>query len=386
MKPKIIIFINSLSSGGAERVVSHLLWNLRDAFEIHLAMYSRIIDFKIPAEIKIFDLGQSVRENDLSVFMKMPLMAYRLQRYCKAHDIGTSVAFLNRPCYVNGLMRSLFGFKGRIVMCERTYQSTLLNSRGPLFKAISARLVKFAYKRANLVLANSYAMKADLVENFNIKTPVRAIHNPINIGYIKEKANESVNVCFSDKTFYFITVGGFRKEKNYALLVDAFFKLKQLPVQLLFVGAGPQEEYIKQKVHSLGLEEKVRFCGFDSNPYKYVLRSDCFVLSSYVEGFPNVLLEALACGKPVIATDCKSGPREILAPGTDIHHEATTNYEIAAHGILTPTHDAVLLAAAMKKIYEDVALRQSMEASAEQRARFFDLDEIIESFHVAFSG
>ena len=125
-------------------------------------------------------------------------------------------------------------------MCERTYQSTLLNSRGPIFKAISAGLVKFAYKRANLVLANSYAMKADLVENFHIKTPVRVIHNPINIGYIKEKANETVDFCFSDKIFYFITVGGFRKEKNYALLIDALFKLKQLPVQLLFVGAGPQ--------------------------------------------------------------------------------------------------------------------------------------------------
>ncbi len=385
MKPKIVIFINSLSSGGAERVVSHLLWNLKDEFEIHLVMYSKIIDFKIPPDIKILDLRQSITENDFRVFLKIPLIAYRLHRYCKKNGIQTSIAFLNRPCYVNGVMRSLFGFKGRIVMCERTYQTAILNPRDPFFRAISTKLVKFAYKRADLVLANSYAMKADLVENFKVKTPIRVIHNPVNLAYIKEKAKEEVSLRFEKDYFYFITVGGFRKEKNYALLIEAFFRMKQLPVRLIFVGAGTQESYLKQKVSSLGLERRVTFAGFDSNPYKYIDKSDCFVLSSYVEGFPNVLLEALACGKPIISTDCRSGPREILAPGTDIHQEASTNFEIAEHGILTPTNDVVLLAAAMKRMFEDAALRERLKAGAESRAADFEVEEIIKSFHVAFS-
>lgn len=385
MKPKIIIFINSLSSGGAERVVSHLLWNLKDDFEIHLAMYSKIIDFEIPEEIKIFDLRQSVTENDFRVFFKIPWLAWRVHHYCKKNNIHTSVAFLNRPCYINGVMRSLFGFKGRIVMCERTYQTTILNLRSRLYRSISQKLVKFAYKRADLVLANSYTMKADLVENFKVTTPIRVIHNPINLAHIKEKAKEPLSLHLNKHLFYFIAVGGFRKEKNYALLIEAFFRLKQLPTHLLIVGAGLQEAYLKQKVHNLGLTQKITFCGFDNNPYKYIKKCDCFVLSSYVEGFPNVLLEALACEKPIISTDCKSGPREILAPGTDIHHEAGTNYEIVEHGILTPPNDVVILASAMIKMYEDSELRAKLSATALKRAEDFDVEEIKQYFHVAFS-
>ena len=270
-------------------------------------------------------------------------------------------------------------------MCERTYQTSILSFRSRLYRFISQTLVKFAYKRANLVLANSYSMKADLLENFKVKTPVQVIHNPINLSYINEKAAEALPFKMDKSQFYFIAVGGFRKEKNYFLLIEAFFLLKHLPVHLLIVGAGPAEESLKHKVHALALTHHITFCGFDSNPYKYIKKSDCFVLSSYVEGFPNVLLEALACEKPIISTDCKSGPREILSPGTDIHHEATTNYEIVEHGILAPTNDVAILASAMIKMFEDVELREQFSAAALKRARDFDVDEIKKYFHVAFS-
>ena len=384
-KPKIIIFINSLSSGGAERVVSHLLWNLKDDFEIHLAVYCKIIDFEIPSEVKIFDLKQSITANDFIVFLKIPLLAHKIHRYCKKNNIHTSVAFLNRPCYINAVMRYLFGFKGRIVMCQRTHQTSLLSIKSQLYRAISKTLVRFAYKRADLVLANSYVMKADLVDNFKITTPIRVIHNPINLGHIKKMSDMPVLFSFSKDIFYFVSVGGFRKEKNIALMIEAFFRLRHLPVQLLLIGAGTQELYLKEKTSALNLDAKITFIGFDSNPYKYVKKCDCFVLSSFVEGFPNVLLEALALEKPVISTDCKSGPREILAPGTDIHYETTTNIEIAEYGVLTPPNDVVMLAAAMIKMYEDKALREQYISRGLNKAREFDVEEIKQFFHVAFS-
>jgi N-acetylgalactosamine-N,N'-diacetylbacillosaminyl-diphospho-undecaprenol 4-alpha-N-acetylgalactosaminyltransferase len=247
-------------------------------------------------------------------------------------------------------------------------------------------MVRFSYKRADLVLANSYAMQTDLIENFKIKTPVRVIYNPIDLTFIKTHTDEEPGMVFDKNIFYFVNVGGFRKEKNHLLLLQAFFILKNLPCKLLIVGGGVMEEELKQKVSDLGMKDKVMFCGFDTNPFKYVSRSDCFVLSSDVEGFPNVLIEALACGKPVISTDCSSGPRELLAPATDLHHRAINDYEIGEYGILTPVNDIKAFAAAMKKMYEDKQLRKQFSEKAAGRAEQFDVNEIKQYFHVAFTA
>ncbi len=386
IKPKLLIFINTLQSGGAERVVSLLLEHLKNDFEIHLALYSNIVEYSIPPEIKRFNLGEPLVQDKTIRFLKLPYISWKVYRYCKKNGINISVAFLYRPCYINALMKSIWGYKGHVIMCERTHQTTMQQSHSTIYRMFSRFMVMFSYKRADLVLANSYAMQTDLIENFRIKTPVRVIYNPIDLNFIKTHVDEAPGLVFDKNTFYFVNVGGFRKEKNHLLLIQAFFILKNLPCKLLIVGGGVMEEELKQKVHDLGLMDKVIFTGFDKNPFKYVSRSDCFVLSSDVEGFPNVLIEALACGKPVISTDCSSGPRELLAPTTDLHHRAINNYEIGEYGILTPVNDVIALAEAMKKMYEDAALRKQFAEKAAGRAAKFDVDEIKQYFHVAFTG
>lgn len=386
IKPRLLIFINTLQSGGAERVVSLLLGHLKDDFEIHLALYCNIIDYVIPPEIKILNLEQPLKQARLIRLFKLPILSYKVYRYCTKNDIRISVAFLYRPCYINALMKSIWGYKGKVIMCERTHQTTMLQSQSRLYRWFSKFMVMFSYKRADLVLANSYAMQTDLIENFKIKTPVRVIYNPIDLNFIRTHKDELPEFVFNKNIFHFVNVGGFRKEKNHLLLLQAFFILKNLPCKLVIVGGGEMEEELKQKVSDLGLMDKVIFCGFELNPFKYVSRCDCFVLSSDVEGFPNVLIEALACSKPVISTDCSSGPRELLAPATDLHHRVINNYEVGEYGILTPVNDIATLAAAMKKIYEDAALRKQLAEKAAGRAQQFDVDEIKEYFHVAFTG
>ena len=297
-----------------------------------------------------------------------------------------SVAFLYRPCYINAIMKSFLGYRGRVIMCEGTHQTTMQESHSAIYHIFSKFMVMYSYKRADLILANSYAIQTDLIENFKIKTPVRVVYNPVDLQLIKSNAAEEPEFVFEKDIFHFITVGNLRKEKNQLLLIQAFFILKNLPCKLLIVGAGVMEEELKQKVKDLGLIDKIVFCGFDKNPFKYVNRSDCFVLSSNVEGFPNVLIEALACGKPVISTDCSSGPRELLAPDTDLHHRAINNYEIGEYGILTPVKDVISLANAMKKMMEDKALRERFLGKAAKRAEQFDVNEIKQYFHVAFAG
>jgi N-acetylgalactosamine-N,N'-diacetylbacillosaminyl-diphospho-undecaprenol 4-alpha-N-acetylgalactosaminyltransferase len=386
IKPKLLIFINTLQTGGAERVVSLLLDHLKDDFEIHLALYSNYVDYAIPPQIKILDLHQPLVQNKIIRFLKLPQISLKVYRYCKKNAINNSVAFLYRPCYINAIMKSFLGYKGHVIMCEGTHQTTMQESHSAIYRMFSKFMVMYSYKRADIILANSYAIQTDLIENFKIKTPVRVIYNPVDLQLIKSNAAEEPDLVFDKGVFHFITVGNLRKEKNQLLLIQAFFILKNLPCKLLIVGAGVMEEELKQKVKDLGLMDKIIFCGFDKNPFKYVSRSDCFVLSSNVEGFPNVLIEALACGKPVISTDCSSGPRELLAPDTDLHHRAINNYEIGEYGILTPVKDVISLANAMKKMMEDEALRNRFLTKAAKRAEQFDVNEIKQYFHVAFAG
>src|SRR5213078_1530090 len=109
----------------------------KDDFEIHLALYTNIIVYNIPPEIKILDLGQPLQQNKLVRFIKMPYQSYKVYKYCKKNGIKISVAFLYRPCYVNALMKSLWGYKGKVIMCERTHQTTMQQSQSKLYRWFS---------------------------------------------------------------------------------------------------------------------------------------------------------------------------------------------------------------------------------------------------------
>jgi len=145
---------------------------------------------------------------------------------------------------------------------------------------------------------------------------------------------------------------------------------------------------IKNLAEDLGLGEDVHFLGFKNNPFKYMKRSDVFVLSSLYEGFGNVITEAMACGTPVVSTDCRSGPREILAPGTGIG-ENTEKIERAEYGILTPvpdeekhepekelTEEEGFLAEALTKVLKDEDLRKKYRERSQDRIEEFRPEKI----------
>src|SRR6187549_2403134 len=132
IKPKLLIFINTLQSGGAERVVSLLLGHLKD-------------DFEIPPEIKLLNLQQPLIQDKTIRFLKLPYISWKVYRYCKKNNINTSVAFLYRPCYINALMKSLWGYKGHVIMCERTHQTTMQQSHSAVYRMFSKFMVMFSY-------------------------------------------------------------------------------------------------------------------------------------------------------------------------------------------------------------------------------------------------
>ncbi len=378
MKKKIAIFINSITAGGAERVASLLLEYLKNDFDIYLVLLSNNIEYHLPEGQKIFCLQQPIKENNILKILKLPILAYRYKQFCRKNNIETSFSFLKRANYINCISKML-GSKSQIIVSERTYLTEYLKSLGNTGNFLGRLLTMNLYPKADRVISNSIMTQIDLQENYKIKTKCLVINNPVNLQTAQELGKVQVEEELFN-TFTFIHVGGLRPEKNHSVLIDAFFKIKDLPVKLLLLGKGEHEISLRQKVKELDIESKIIFLGFDNNPFKYLSRANCFVLSSDYEGFPNSIQEALASGLPVISTDCKAGPREILSPETDVKKIIKNEIEIAEYGILVPVNNATLLAGAMELIYRNHNLLNSFKNKARNRAKDFDTGVIIKQF------
>jgi len=240
--------------------------------------------------------------------------------------------------------------KHRVIIAERTQPSKEFTGLKALF---IKPLIKKLYPKADIIIANSEGVKKDLVENFQIPgEKIKIIHNGYNIATIEKAAKqpltEDENKIFNHPTI--INIGRLSPQKGQKHLIRIFsaLKEKQKDLKLVFIGEGElQEELInlseKNKLKVFDIKNKteinenydVYFLGFKENTHKYVAKAKLLVSTSIWEGLPNVLLEALICGTPIISSDCASGPREILAPNTDFNKK-TTLLEFADYGILMP--------------------------------------------------
>jgi len=383
MKLKVAIFINSITAGGAERVVSLLLHQLNKDFDIYLVLLHNKIEYELPADQKLFCFNQPENENPFLTICKLPLLVYRYKKFCDTNKIDKSFSFLKRANYINCLSRVL-GSTARIIISERTYLSAYLKSLDTPGRLLGKYLTKVLYPKADLVVPNSLLIKIDLQEKFNLNNRFYVINNPIDVKAIEQLQLDEVDHSLFDQ-FTFIHVGGFRAEKNHGMLVDAFNLVKDLDCKLLLVGKSlgkaEDEKKIREKVEQMNLQSRIIFVGFDSNPYKYLHRSGCFVLTSNFEGFPNSLQEALACNLPVISTDCRSGPREILAPATDVRFSVESQFEIAKYGMLVPVNNAKILAEAMRHMYNDKELQSQYRSRAMVRASDYDVSRVVKEFN-----
>ncbi|MDF1881211.1 glycosyltransferase, partial [Sulfurimonas sp. MAG313] len=232
------------------------------------------------------------------------------------------------------------------------------------------------YPKADLIIPNAIGTEQDLINAFNIdKNKIQVIHNLLDIKKIFELQKEPVEM--DESIFTFVTVGRFFDQKNHLLLIKT---MKDINAKLIIIGDGVLRDELENTIVEYKLENKVFLLGQQANPYKYLSKADCFVLSSDYEGFPNVLLEALACKLPIISTDCQSGPREILAPGSDVNFQLKDDIEIGEYGILTAVGNSESLLKAMKRIFTDSVLRKTLIKKADTRASAFDKNIIIEEW------
>ncbi len=249
---------------------------------------------------------------------------------------------------------------------------------------------KLIYKYADHVIANSRGVADDLVKTVSLTKPPIVIGNPKPLKVIEQKSGQFVDhPWFINKTKPIIVgVGRLRAQKDYPTLIRAFARLvKELPAVLVIIGCGREEKIIKKTIIECGVENSVWLAGYHDNPYALVARSDVFVQPSLWEGLPNALLEAMAVGVAVVSSDCEAGPREILAPDTDIHKHLLPNidsYYKAEYGVLFPVGDERALFGALKELVVNQQLRAEYSKKGRLRVSGFDTEIIVDKYEALF--
>ncbi len=235
-------------------------------------------------------------------------------------------------------------------------------------------LIKLLYPKADKVVTVSEGVKKDLVVDFRVpEQNVEVIYNPLEIEKNQQLAQEKVteHPWFTDNIPIIINAGRLSGEKGQKYLLEAFKIVRQqVNCRLVILGQGGKEQELKELVVDLGLVNDVAFLGFQKNPFKFIAKANVFVLSSLWEGFPVVLLEAMACGIPVISTDCPSGPNEII--------------QDRVNGILVPLKDAKRLAEAILTVLQDKALEMSIAEEALKGIEKYSVSRIAKEYAELF--
>ena len=200
---------------------------------------------------------------------------------------------------------------------------------------------------------------------------IHTIYNPVVSTDIDRRARESPrHPWFDDRPYpVILAIGRMKKVKDFSTLLRAFARLLvRRPARLIVLGKGRLQPSLLSLARELGVAEHVDFPGFKENPYAFLAKADLFVLSSRHEALPTVLIEAMACGCPVVSTDCPFGPREILEDGR--------------LGPLVPVGDAEALADAMALTLEEPPEREALR----QRASFFSVDRAVDQYEKLLLG
>lgn len=380
MSKRISILILSLAGGGGEREAAILTNYFHKKYNVKLVLFNDTIKYDLDDSVSIhmLDNMELYKRTPLN-FIKLPLLAYRYAKFCKKNKIETSLSFLPRPNWV-AAMSKWFGNKAKIVLCEVSTPSQKYD-KSKIGGRISLALMKWLYPKGDLVIANSKGTALEMKEMFNVKN-VDCIYNPVELDVVKEKMQIAPTTELQYDVFTFVKVARFQYPKDFITLITAFATMRNKNCQMVLLGIGEDMDAAVSLAKELNVSDRIHFVGFDRNPFAYLSRSHCFVFSSLYEGFPNSMQEALACGLPVISTDCTNGPREMLAPTVALKANIfeKENYYVGDAGILIPLKNVEALQTAMDLIIGDKQLYNTLRNNTEQIISKFALDAIVQSF------
>ncbi|OFW14406.1 MAG: hypothetical protein A3F69_06805 [Acidobacteria bacterium RIFCSPLOWO2_12_FULL_66_10] len=356
---RVVFVVPSLNGGGAERAAVTVL-NSLDASAHARALYLFRREGPYLRDVaEGIELTAPARDDRVT-------RVRRLAEFVRAWRPYVVVSFLSY--FSVWLAMRLARSHARFVINQQTPLSAFLTDRDyawrkPVRRRVFEGVARGIYPRADAVVATSQGVAEDLVEHFGVRPrAIATISNPVDLAAIARALSEPIDPPLGDGPPLIVTAGRLADAKNVPLLVDALQGLKRTrPFRALVLGTGELEGDTRRRIEAAGLQADVRLCGFQSNPWKYMARADVFVLTSRYEGFGNVLVEAMACGTPVVAT-ASPGTRAIIEDGVN--------------GMLVERHDADAVAVALGRVLGDAEMRARLARGARLSAAPYDAPAI----------
>jgi glycosyltransferase involved in cell wall biosynthesis len=322
----ISILLPGLTGGGAERVNLDLAHEFkRKGHSVSFVLMQSKGEYLSEAQAHF-----TVHELGIARARQIPLA---LARYLRSHRPNALLAAMWPLTVIAPLAQRLSGHRCEVIVSEHNTLSVQYGDWGLLHRTAMRASMAMGYRLSD----HRIGVSQGVVQNISSLSGLRP--NAFNVIYnpVPPRADPLVKVLRDADELWagpqgarIVTVGSMKAQKNNVLLMRAFAQLDRPDVRLMFVGDGPGRNGLMALAQDLGVANQVIFAGFRPDPTPFYKTADLFVLSSDYEGFGNVIVEALACGTPVVSTDCPSGPAEILVNGK--------------YGRLVPVGDAEKLA------------------------------------------
>lgn len=342
---EFLFLIGSLKKGGAERNLSLVASNLAAmGHDVEIAVFERIVEFPIHHNVKVTDLRiMKYRKGALRIFamyLSVAFLVWKRRPFKAIAFTRLASQFLAATFFPRVIARyDIYPF----YMKKRRWISSLI-----LFNLPNVRSVVSPSAKLEEMLRGYFIAYRKLV----------VIPNPVAV-----KSNLDLFDLPTNRPFFLVS-GRLSHQKGVDLVIKAYFesKIARNGFDLVIMGDGPEHERLKSLVDHLDLGKSVHFLGFVEKPFSVVVKAFALVLASYREGFPNVLVEALSLGVPVISSDCPTGPSEIVSPGVN--------------GFLFPVGDHVSLSEKMDLI-TDGGIHKTLKEQSVPSVSHFDQSTIM---------
>lgn len=363
---RALFVINSLAGGGAERVFTTLVEQLSrrpDEIAITVALLDNEAEeaYRLPASVQV------ERLNARGSLLRSIRETRRLVRRLRP---DVTLSFLSRANVATIVAMRRTG--GPAVISERV--NTTAHLRTGRLAFLSRLLIRNTYPTARHVIAVSEGVAQTLERDFAVEPArISVIYNPVDTARIRALAEQEPAIPVSRADF--VTMGRLVDNKNTAMAIRALAQT-QNGGNLIVLGEGPLRDDLAALAASLGVADRVRFAGFLANPHAVLVRAGCYLLTSHAEGFPNAMMEAMAVGLPVVATDCPSGPAEILEVQLDGGEPAYGH-----GGALVAMDDHAAMARCMAELTGP--RRAAFSEAAARRAAAFSVESAVERFRGA---